>query len=620
MGQVFLAEDTTLPGRLVALKVNTVSDGLTGKQFQHEALLLARLHHPNLPRVSDYFRASDTRQYLVMDYIQGQNLQERLIERGRPMPEQEVLACARQLLRALNYLHNWRHPETGVPQPVIHRDIKPANIKQMPDGRYMLLDFGIAKATAGEATALSARALTPGYAPIEQYEGGTDARSDIYSLGATLYALLSGKTPPSATGMAVGKPLPPLRRINRNISPRLAEAIERAMAMRSEDRYQSAAQMYSALFDGELPAGVGTTSGAFSPERLGGAGRAPTTWAKLRRNPRNGCLALAIPLILVWIAGSLFWLLRPGGSSAAVDSGASVSTPAAAQNMPPMIDQPVNVEPKEAAAAAVAPDTTTPTQTETTTALPTTTATATPSPSPDLTATAAADEARILAILATRDAEAKLNASIAQPPPTSTSVLPTATPIPPPSPTATPIPPAPTATPIPPPSTSTPAVCTTEPQGPFLALWRRYQAQLGCPIQPWPNGGFWAEQPFQNGHMFWSQDLRFYLVTVGGSQGWWSRHVDDRTIWNESMPEFSCQVDVPPGLTMPKKGFGAIWCNNADLRGQIGFAVDMERGFEDGLDYYHFFTNGAIFRDSDGNTRRLAYVLFGDGSYVREGY
>ena len=78
MGEVFLAEDTTLPGRLVALKVNTVADAATQRQFQREALLLARLHHPNLPRVSDYFRATDGRQFLVMDYIRGENLQQQI--------------------------------------------------------------------------------------------------------------------------------------------------------------------------------------------------------------------------------------------------------------------------------------------------------------------------------------------------------------------------------------------------------------------------------------------------------------------------------------------------------------------------------------------------------------
>ena len=120
--------------------------------------------------------------------------------------------------------------------------------------------------------------------------------------------------------------------------------------------------------------------------------------------------------------------------------------------------------------------------------------------------------------------------------------------------------------------------------------------------------------------MFWSENARLYLVTVGDNQGWWLRYADDRTIWNESLPELSCQVDVPSGLVMPKKGFGAIWCGDPNLRSQIGFAADIERGFGDSVDFYHPFTNGAIFRDSDGNSRRLAYVLFGDGSYMREGY
>ncbi|MCB0081960.1 MAG: hypothetical protein KDE47_13555, partial [Caldilineaceae bacterium] len=400
------------------------------------------------------------------------------------------------------YLHTWRDPETGAAQPVIHRDIKPANIKRMPDGRYMLLDFGIAKATAGEATAVSARALTPGYAPIEQYEGGTDARSDIYSLGATLYALLSGKAPPSATGLAVGKPLPPLHGINGNTSPRLAAVIQRAMALRPEARYQSAAEMHTALFDENLPTGSAGTTAAILGAEVRRTTLPPTTWQQLRSNPRYSVAALLVSLGLVLIAGSSFWLLRPDGSPAADTKIAAPATER--EDATPIAAEPPTVTAIDGQpVAALAPDT--PTASATPSASPTTTATS--SATPDLAATEAADEARIIAILATRDALATRHAPTPTPTATSTAVLPTATPIPPPLPSNTPIPP--------PPPTSIPSHCTTEPQGPFVALWRKYQTQLGCPLEPWPGSGLWAEQPYQNGHMFWSENARLYLVTVG---------------------------------------------------------------------------------------------------------
>lgn len=189
MGAVYQANDLRLQ-RVVAVKENNGGDA---QQFQQEAILLANLSHSNLPRVIDHFAESTGAQYLVMDYIEGEDLDTMLTRQGA-LPETQVLAWLDQILDAVAYLHN---------HGVIHRDIKPANIKITPSGQAVLVDFGIAKVfQSGRATFSGARAVTPGFASPEQYRGGTDQRSDIYSLGATLYALVTGQTPPDALTLA----------------------------------------------------------------------------------------------------------------------------------------------------------------------------------------------------------------------------------------------------------------------------------------------------------------------------------------------------------------------------------------------------------------------------------
>jgi len=135
------------------------------KQFTREAQILARLAHPNLPRVIDSFIIPDVGQYLVMDYVEGEDLQTMLGRLGR-LPEPQVLSWISQICDALAYLHNQS-------SPIIHRDIKPGNIKIRSDGRAMLVDFGIAKVyNPTIATTMGARAFTPGYSPPEQYGTG----------------------------------------------------------------------------------------------------------------------------------------------------------------------------------------------------------------------------------------------------------------------------------------------------------------------------------------------------------------------------------------------------------------------------------------------------------------
>ncbi len=256
MGAVYEAEDTLLEGRRCAIKeilltfeADPAYREQARLQFYREASVLARLDHPNLPKVSDYFSEED-RDYLVMDFVPGRDLKEIIDEAresGRFLDERTVLNWAEQLCDALDYLHR-QDP------PVVHRDIKPSNIKLTPDGRIKLVDFGLVKLLAPDEnrtiTVLQGRG-TAAYTPLEQYGGDighTDVRSDIYALGATLYHLLTNTPPPDARQRFL-KPdcLIPPRAINPRISPRVERAILSAMALHPDDRPPSIAAFRAEL-------------------------------------------------------------------------------------------------------------------------------------------------------------------------------------------------------------------------------------------------------------------------------------------------------------------------------------------------------------------------------------
>ncbi|NOH04236.1 MAG: serine/threonine protein kinase [Chloroflexi bacterium] len=243
-GNIYLAEDTRLQGRLCALKEVEHNQALppemlaqAREQFFREASVLARLDHPNLPKVSDYF-AEGPRDYLVMDYVPGKDLRERMQEARRNktfLSENEVLRWAVQIADALNYLH---HQDP----PIVHRDIKPSNIKITPSGLVKLVDFGLVKIMApdevtitvihGQGTAL--------YTPLEQYGGDdthTDPRADIFSFGATLYHLLTNEPPAEVRKRFLNsRNLIPPRDINPRLSPHVERAILWAMALHPDDR------------------------------------------------------------------------------------------------------------------------------------------------------------------------------------------------------------------------------------------------------------------------------------------------------------------------------------------------------------------------------------------------
>ena len=249
MGAVYRATDEHL-GIPVAVKENLFLTDEYSRQFQREARILANMRHPGLPHVADYFILEAQGQYLVMDYIEGEDLRQRL-ERTGPLPEREVILIGISVCEALTYLHT-REPA------IIHRDLKPGNIKVTAEGQAVLVDFGLAKILqGGQATLTGARAMTPGYSPPEQYgTASTDARSDIYSLGATLYAALTGVIPEDGLNRMTGKAdLTDLRSYNAKISRRMSDTIARAMQVESDERFQSADEFRQALIEcGEMSA------------------------------------------------------------------------------------------------------------------------------------------------------------------------------------------------------------------------------------------------------------------------------------------------------------------------------------------------------------------------------
>lgn len=261
MGTIFLAEDLRLEGRQCALKQVSGDPRATPEaqrqaraQFYQEASVLARLDHPALPKVSDFFSMGET-EVLVMDYVAGVDLRQR-IETARAagtlIPEVLVLDWARQLLDALVYLH-------GQQPPVVHRDIKPANIRLTPGGAIKLVDFGLVKLMVpndGTITVVQGRG-TIHYTPLEQYGGDTghtDGRTDVYGLAATLYHLLTN-TPPTEAKVRFLQTdsLVPVRDINPALSARTERALHWALHLHPEDRPPTVADFQGALLNGIFP-------------------------------------------------------------------------------------------------------------------------------------------------------------------------------------------------------------------------------------------------------------------------------------------------------------------------------------------------------------------------------
>lgn len=240
MGEVYQAEDQSL-ANLVAVKVNHNLDPHASAQFMREARLLASLKHPNLPRVIDYF-TGDGSEYLVMDFIPGDNLKS-IVEKKTQLSNTMILYWAEQLGNALTYLHT-QNP------PVYHRDVKPANIKLTPAGEVILVDFGIAKTgDVSQETQTGAWAYTPGFAPPEQVSGlRTGPYSDQFSLAATLYFLFTGVPPVDSAQRMIGEQvLIPVQELNPGVPLHTANAIQKAMSIKPDERFSTIGDFIAAL-------------------------------------------------------------------------------------------------------------------------------------------------------------------------------------------------------------------------------------------------------------------------------------------------------------------------------------------------------------------------------------
>lgn len=269
MGAVYEAIDENFDST-VALKQTFFTDEIFRQQFEREARLLYRLRHPALTRVIDRFSVGDDH-FLVMDFIPGENLWEVIKRQGGPSPPDRVLDWADQLLGALDYLHS-QEP------PIIHRDIKLQNLKLTAADQIVLLDFGLAKGieahTTAQITTRSVLGYSLAYAPLEQIlkveqqwidilshinaervkqilSKVTEQRTDLYSLGATLFHLLTGKTPPNSPARAIsvwsGSSDLIEATLSQHIPNNIAGIIAQAMSLNIEDRFPSAAEMRRAL-------------------------------------------------------------------------------------------------------------------------------------------------------------------------------------------------------------------------------------------------------------------------------------------------------------------------------------------------------------------------------------
>ena len=369
MGAVYKAADTRLGRKTVAIK--EMSDvAITSPQqklqavtaFRQEAQMLARLDHPNIPKVTDSFDEG-AKHYIAMDFVEGETLEDFLQRRGQPVDEAQAGEWASQLCDVLGYLHRQT-------PPVIFRDLKPANIMLTPSGQLKLIDFGIARFFKPGQTGDTLILGTPGYAAPEQYgKGQTDARSDVYSLGVLLHQVLTGHDP-ATTPFA----LPPVRQLNPQVSPAMAQAIGRAIELQPAQRFPSTDALCQAL----------SNAAPALPPVVSSAG------------PRRGWVGALIALVVVAAVGLV----------AGLTMRSRTATPAGV--LPAII---------------AAPPTRPPEPTSTNTSVPDT-------PTPMLPAALAPGEATASALIAPATALAAAPTPAPEP---SDTPQPTATPVPPPS-------------------------------------------------------------------------------------------------------------------------------------------------------------------------------------------
>lgn len=267
MGSVYRARDLHFPSvnKLVAVKEMIIQspDPATRqtavKNFEREANILATLSHPAIPKIFDYFTCEE-RSYLVLEFVDGKDLEAMMKERKQPFSEEQVIAWGIEICDVLDYLHSYQ------PEPIIFRDMKPSNVMINGNNHVVLVDFGIAKnfRIGIKGTMVG----TEGYSPPEQYRGEATQQADIYALGATLHHLLTGSDPRQQAPFSFHER--PARKLNPNVSVELDAVIQVALKYNPEERFPSARTMKEALMM------VASKTGAFSVPAAKGAAHEQT--------------------------------------------------------------------------------------------------------------------------------------------------------------------------------------------------------------------------------------------------------------------------------------------------------------------------------------------------------
>ncbi len=567
-GAVYRTWDTSLD-HPCALKENFDTSPEAQRQFKHEANILAGLRHPYLPRVTNHFFIPHQGQYLVMDFVEGRSLDEILTQKNWPLTEQQVLPWFEQVCQAVEYLHRRT-------QPIIHRDIKPQNIIITPDNEAILVDFGISKLYDPHLkTTSGAQAISPGFSPIEQYgQGRTDARSDIYALGATLYMLLTNQLPPeSVNQLAHNVVLPPPRQLNPQISPVVEQAILKALAIKSADRFQTVKDFQVAL------TGQSTATPSPSPSPGIAPPAPPPQPVPIPSQPvwrQYGPLAGIGLVLLVGCVAAIAFIL--GGSLTTSPTVVVTSTTKPTQRVAVQISTEV---------PPTAPSTSGKSVSSTSTPLPATTWTPTPTPPPAATWTLT--------------------------PPPAVTWTPTSTP-----------PPAATWTPTPAPSTPTPTPVPTyngpRPPGRFGDIWDSVggaTGSLGIPGDIFFERNY-SHQYFSSGLMFWWSNPAgpdyIWGVSNGGNASsgtGWSRYVDT---WSNSEPVLPPACPDAKEPNGPKHGFGKVWCENPAVKNTLGAAIQPEFGSGDVYEkaILQYFSKGVIFYIP---ANQKIWVLMDNGSW-----
>ncbi len=597
-GAVYAAWDESLE-REVALKVMVPAPGAPAdllERFRQEARLTARMNHPNIVPIYDVGE-NEGIFYIAMRLLSGRSLGDVLVERG-PLSQDEAIRITLPLAQALAYAHQ---------RGIVHRDIKPANVLFDEEERAMLVDFGIAKTldAAAERLTLTGTTIgTPAYMSPEQSAGSeVDYRSDIYSLGILLYQMVSGRAPfqgnaPTIMRAHLFEAPPPPSTFRPDLGTELEKVILKAIAKKPEDRFNSLSEMMEALravSRGEAtrinlppPTADAAPTRVITPTSPVPVARPPRTVAPHPREqivevvpPRRATVPPVVPAprrrgFPIWsFTVFLLFVICGAGAlvSAALYSGSAGFTP------PPLPD--AGALPTLTLAAVTPENTATALPTESPTIPPTQAPGDTPLPTDTPTPTETPTE--------TPSATAEVSPTLAPtetPPPTGTPVptdtpAPTATATPPPTvtppPTTTPVP-SPTATLVPPPiPTETPTVsqtlgCQTTIDPLFVGLFDI--RTMGCPTAAAARAAG-ASEPFEGGFMIHDPlEDRIYVFGVRGAGGNGGEWVDFADQWEAGDPEFSCPQAEQAGR--PARGFGRVWCDNANVRNTLGPALAGE--------------------------------------------